>query len=81
MATQVRRTSVLRRGVRAQAARLAFLVTVAVLPAAAVAASATIERIKSTGAVRFAYREAAAPFSFKDGDRVRVFATQVELAD
>lgn len=77
MATQVRRTSVLRRGVRARVARLALLVAVAVFPAAAAAASATIDRIKSTGAVRFAYREAAAPFSFKDGDRVRGYAAEL----
>jgi len=49
----------------------------AVLPAAAAAASATIDRIKSTGVVRFAYREAAAPFSFKEGERVRGYAAEL----
>ena len=36
------------------------------LPASALAAGATLERIRSTGTIQLAYRDGAAPFSFRD---------------
>jgi ABC-type amino acid transport substrate-binding protein len=78
MASQGRRSSILRFGARACASRLALAALVAALPLAAAAAeSPTLERIKASGTVRFAYREAAAPFSFKDGDRVRGYVAEL----
>jgi ABC-type amino acid transport substrate-binding protein len=56
--------------------RFALLALLGVLPAVA-AASATLDRIKSTGTVRLAYREAARPFAFKEGDRVRGYSVEL----
>lgn len=49
----------------------------ALLPVLATAGSATLDRIKATGTIRLAYREAAAPFSFKEGDRVHGYAVEL----
>jgi ABC-type amino acid transport substrate-binding protein len=44
----------------------------------AVAASATLERIKAKGAITFAYRDGAAPFSFKDrSGRIRGYSVEI----
>jgi len=50
-----------------------------VLPAApAYAASAVLDRIKETGTITLAYREAAAPFSYKDREgRVRGYSVEL----
>lgn len=56
---------------------VALVATFALLPALAAAGSATLERIKSTGTIRLAYREAAAPFSFREGDRPRGYAVEL----
>jgi ABC-type amino acid transport substrate-binding protein len=66
-----------RAGFRTRVAGIACAAIVAVVPAIAGAASATLDRVKATGTVRFAYREAAAPFSFKEGDRVRGYAVEL----
>jgi ABC-type amino acid transport substrate-binding protein len=71
-----------RRGARADArgavVRLLAVAALALAPAWAAAASATLERVKATGTIRFAYREAAAPFSFRDtGGHVRGYAVEL----
>jgi ABC-type amino acid transport substrate-binding protein len=71
------RTSGRRAGFRTRAAGIAFAAVVAAFPAVAGAASATLDRVKATGTMRFAYREAAPPFSFKEGDRVRGYAVEL----
>lgn len=50
-----------------------------VLPAApAAAASAVLDRVKETGTITLGYREAAAPFSFKDREgRVRGYSVEL----
>lgn len=71
MAAQDRRSSVFR-------TMLVLAAVLAAIPAAAGAAdSATLERIKASGTMRFAFREAAPPFSFKDGERVRGYAAEL----
>jgi ABC-type amino acid transport substrate-binding protein len=62
----------------------AFVALVAwALPAAAAdapaqAPSAALERVKRTATIRFAYREAAAPFSFRDrGGQVRGYSVEL----
>jgi glutamate/aspartate transport system substrate-binding protein len=48
------------------------------LAASASAASPTLDRIKEKGAITFAYRDGAAPFSFKDRDgRVRGYSVEL----
>jgi glutamate/aspartate transport system substrate-binding protein len=48
------------------------------LAASASAASPTLDRIKEKGAITFAYRDGAAPFSFKDRDgRVRGYSVEI----
>ena len=68
--------SVLSRGLRGGA--------IAVLLAAhgsfALAASATLDRIRSSGTIQLAYRDGAAPFSFRDRDGT-VRGYSVELCD
>jgi len=55
---------------------LAFVGTA--LPAAAAPAAATLDRIRDTATIRFAYREGAAPFSFRDRDgRVRGYSVEL----
>jgi len=50
----------------------------AVLSASAFAASPVLDRIKEKGAITFAYRDGAAPFSFKDrGGRVRGYSVDL----
>jgi ABC-type amino acid transport substrate-binding protein len=45
---------------------------------AALAASPTLDRIRSSGAIQLAYREGAAPFSFKDRDgKVRGYSVEL----
>lgn len=49
-----------------------------VLSVGASAASPTLERIKQTGSVTFAYREGAAPFSFMDRDgKIRGYSVEL----
>jgi ABC-type amino acid transport substrate-binding protein len=56
---------------------LAALCAVAAAPAAA-ADGPTLERIRATGAITLAYREGAAPFSFRDREgRVRGFSVEL----
>ena len=46
--------------------------------APAAAASPTLDRIKQKGSITFAYRDGAAPFSFKDrGGRVRGYSVEL----
>ncbi|MDH5285588.1 MAG: amino acid ABC transporter substrate-binding protein [Betaproteobacteria bacterium] len=66
-----------RAGLRARAVAWLLAAAFSAVAVPAAAASATLDRIKSGGVVRFAYREAAAPFSFKDGDRVRGYAVEL----
>ncbi len=48
------------------------------VPVVALAASPTLDRIKSTGTIKLAYRDGAAPFSFKDRDgRVRGYSVEL----
>jgi ABC-type amino acid transport substrate-binding protein len=57
-------------------AALAFLGSSPAAPA--FAASPTLDRIKEKGAITFAYREGAAPFSFKDrGGRIRGYSVEI----
>jgi ABC-type amino acid transport substrate-binding protein len=58
---------------------LATLALAGLWPAApAVAASPTLDRIKEKGAITFAYRENASPFSFKDrGGRIRGYSVDL----
>jgi ABC-type amino acid transport substrate-binding protein len=58
--------------------RVVLLLTVLTIAASAQAASPTLDRIRDTRTVTFAYREAAAPFSFKDR-MGRVHGYSVEL--
>jgi glutamate/aspartate transport system substrate-binding protein len=47
-------------------------------PGAATAASAVLDRVRETGAITMAYREAAAPFSFKDREgRIRGYSVEL----
>jgi ABC-type amino acid transport substrate-binding protein len=57
---------------------LAVAVSGAAIPAPSAIASATLDRIRDTATIRLAYREGAAPFSFKDRDG-RVQGYSVEL--
>ncbi len=57
-------------------AALAFIGSWPATPA--FAASPTLDRIKEKGAITFAYRDGAAPFSFKDrGGRVRGYSVEI----
>jgi glutamate/aspartate transport system substrate-binding protein len=58
--------------------RFAFIFAALTASVAATGASPTLDRIRDTGTVTFAYREAAAPFSFKDRSG-RVLGYSVEL--
>jgi len=50
----------------------------AAIPAPSAVAAATLDRIRDTATIRFAYREGAAPFSFKDRDgRVRGYSVEL----
>ena len=50
----------------------------AAIPTAECIAAATLDRIRDTATIRFAYREGAAPFSFKDRDgRVRGYSVEL----
>jgi ABC-type amino acid transport substrate-binding protein len=63
---------------RATPVGVLLVALLALMPGLADAAGATLERVKATGTIRFAYREAAAPFSFKDaGGRVRGYAVEL----
>jgi len=57
---------------------VALAVAGAIVATPASAASATLDRIKESGAITFGYRDGAAPFSFKDR-RGRVRGYSVEL--
>ena len=62
----------------AQIFLLALAFAGATLPAAAAPTTATLDRIRDTATIRFAYREEAAPFSFKDRDgRVRGYSVEL----
>jgi ABC-type amino acid transport substrate-binding protein len=65
---------------RARLRRAALAVLLAVVPLAAEAASATLTRIRDAGVVRFAFRESAAPFSFRD-EAGRARGYSVELCE
>ena len=55
-----------------------LLLALAFAGAALPAAAATLDRIRDTATIRFAYREGAAPFSFKDRDgRVRGYSVEL----
>ncbi len=57
---------------------LAAVVGGAAIPAASAIAAATLDRIRDTATIRLAYREGAAPFSFKDRDgRVRGYSVEI----
>ena len=57
---------------------LLMLCLVALTAPPALAASATLERIRTTGTIAFAYRDGAAPFSFADRDgRVRGYSAEL----
>jgi len=57
---------------------LAMALVAAAMPAPAAMASATLDRIRDTATIRFAYRESAAPFSFKDRDgKVRGYSVEL----
>ncbi len=57
---------------------VAALIALAWAAAPAAAASATLDRIKEKGAITFAYRDGAAPFSFKDRTgRVRGYSVEL----
>lgn len=61
--------------------RAALILTLVLLaPPAAFAGSPTLERIKTSGVVRFAYRDHAEPFSYKARDE-RVRGYSVELCE
>ncbi|MCL4762565.1 MAG: amino acid ABC transporter substrate-binding protein [Burkholderiales bacterium] len=60
------------------AAALLLAAVVSTPDGVAAAGSATLERIKASAVVRFAYRDGAAPFSFRDTDgRVRGYAVEL----
>ena len=57
---------------------LAMAVGGAAIPAPSAVAAATLDRIRDTATIRFAYREGAAPFSFKDREgRVRGYSVEL----
>jgi glutamate/aspartate transport system substrate-binding protein len=57
---------------------LAMAFGCAAIPAADALAAATLDRIRDTATIRFAYREGAAPFSYKDRDgRVRGYSVEL----
>jgi polar amino acid transport system substrate-binding protein/glutamate/aspartate transport system substrate-binding protein len=57
---------------------LAFAAACAATTAPAAPTSPTLDRIRDTTTIRFAYREGAAPFSFKDRDgRVRGYSVEL----
>jgi len=64
----------------AQLLRLLLLICCAVAPLIA-AASPTLDRIRDSGTITFAYRDHAAPFSYTDRDgRVRGYSTELCMA-
>jgi glutamate/aspartate transport system substrate-binding protein len=64
----------------AQLLRILLLVYCVVAPLVA-AASPTLDRIRDTGTITFAYRDHAAPFSYTDRDgRVRGYSTELCMA-
>ena len=57
---------------------LAMAIGGAAIPVSSAVAAATLDRIRDTATIRFAYREGAAPFSFKDREgRVRGYSVEL----